>query len=63
MEAFSNYNRCWIKLSQIVMRELRGMTRVKSPGVQNISQGHQVPKEEMEEMGDTLESRVCDELP
>ena len=45
------------------MRELRGMTRVKSPGVQKISQGHQVPKEEMEEMGDTLESRVCDELP
>ena len=40
---------------------LRGMTRVKSPGVRKISKGHQVPKEEMEEMGDTLESQVSDQ--
>ena len=40
---------------------LRGMTRAKSLGVRKISKGHQVPKEEMEEMGDTLESQVSDQ--
>ena len=59
--SFSNYNRSWIKHSQTVMPILRGMTRAKSLGVRKISQGHQVPKEEMEEMGDTLESQVSDQ--
>lgn len=44
------------------MRELREIIGEQLMGVRKTSQVHLVPEEEMEEMGDTLESQVSIQL-